>query len=73
MLSERDQTGSANSGQTIAASDAKLNGVMRQAAAVLHLKPHIVIGADGRGVELCAAGDCEGHRSTDGSMYLLDL
>jgi hypothetical protein len=46
---------------------------MKQIAKMLNIKEHYFRGTDGKLVMLYSSGDIEGHRATDGRLYVLDL
>ena len=58
--------GSADGGESVHNSDARVNALMRAAAEDLHLAPHFVRSTSGPSPELCCAGDVEGHVGSDG-------
>jgi Clustered mitochondria len=59
--------GSQDAGVTVLDHDPELRGKLRLVAAQLNLKPHL-----GRGlVQLQLGCDVEGHRGTDGNLYVV--
>jgi tetratricopeptide (TPR) repeat protein len=65
--------GSDDGGNTVLASDGMFNKRIRAAAKRLNLKPHVCGVNEGRTKRLWAAADVEGHRGTDGKLYMLDF
>lgn len=69
--------GTADGGKTVRNSDKSLDSIMKQAAHVLNLKAHEVVGtADQKSVTLYGPADLEGHFGKDGksrSLFFLFL
>ena len=69
--------GSNDGGRTVVASNEHFNALMRQAAADLHLAPHLVAGRStattAPSTTLWSAGDFEGHEGADKRFYLLGV
>eukprot|EP01091_Cochliopodium_minus_P007159 TRINITY_DN17083_c0_g1_i1.p1 TRINITY_DN17083_c0_g1~~TRINITY_DN17083_c0_g1_i1.p1 ORF type:complete len:687 (-),score=160.04 TRINITY_DN17083_c0_g1_i1:2014-4074(-) len=59
--------GSADGGKTVHKSDIEMNKVMEITAKYFNLKEHTVSGK-----KIMMPADIEGHRGTDGNMYILD-
>jgi Clustered mitochondria len=60
--------GSMDAGRQVHASDAELCQLMRQAASKINIAPHLVSDKT-----LYGPGDIEGHRGSDGKLYLIDF
>ena len=65
--------GSADTGETVYASNKAFNTVVQFLAQELHLAGHVVKGRMKGSEQLFMAGDVEGHQGSDGRCYLLDL
>jgi hypothetical protein len=63
--------GSSDAGATVHADNDAFNGKMKRAAEILNLKGHHVGKVDGKLLYSC--GDIEGHKGSDGRLYLLDF
>lgn len=63
--------GSADGGITVHKDDNVMNEMMKQAAAKLNIKPHVV-GMRNQTDTLYAPTDIEGHKGGDGRYYVLD-
>ncbi|KAM7535310.1 hypothetical protein Aperf_G00000101429 [Anoplocephala perfoliata] len=74
---EKDQDqlivyGSNDFGKTVVV-DERYSELLADSAAALRIRPHKVIGKDGKTVELMSSVDCKGIIGNDNRTYLLDL
>ncbi|EEB06691.1 translation initiation factor eIF3 alpha subunit [Schizosaccharomyces japonicus yFS275] len=53
--------------------DKKLDPLLKEVSAILHLKKHPVVGNDGKTISMFTSMDAKGLKGTDGRSYLLDL
>lgn len=65
--------GSNNGGVTIESNNDKLNEILKEAAAILGIKPHLCYPKKGEPKTMYSACDIEGHIGTDGKFYLVDF